>query len=98
MRRPYLTVAWYTWALFVLHETAAILLVDEYVLSPLTMQRAWRRLVDLGFPLLKVPTGTIADKLAFFIGAHPHSDFDLNDTDLTRVEAVNRSVNADKPQ
>ena len=30
--------------------------------------------MSLGFPLLEVPMGTIVDKLAFYVGAHPHSD------------------------
>ena len=54
--------------------------------------------MSLGFPLLEVPMGTIVDKLAFYVGAHPHSDFDLNNTDLVPVEAVNNADAADKPQ
>ena len=56
--------------------------------------------MSFGFPLLEVPMGTIVDELAFYVGANPHSDFDLNDTDLVLVEAVdvNRGDAADRPQ
>ena len=92
VRLPYLLVATVTWALFVLHALAANLLVDDYGLSLRAMQRAWNRVVALGFPLLELTMGTIVDKLVSFVAAHPHSDFELNDTDLTAAEEPSKTA------
>ena len=104
MRLPYLLVSFVTWALFVLHETAASLPVDSYVLSPRAVQRTWNRVVALGFPFLELTMCTIVDKLGSFVAEHPHTDFELRDTDLTATEAPSRTVagsfngaTADKP-
>ena len=87
VRLPYLLVSFVTWALFVLHETAASLHVDSYVLSPQAMQRAWNRVVALGFPLLELTMCPIFDKLGSFVATHPHTDFELRNMDLTATEA-----------
>ena len=92
VRLHYLLVSFVTWALFVLHETAAPLPVDSYVLSPRAMQKAWNRVVALGFPLLELTMCTIVDKLVSFVAAHPRTDFELHDTDLTATEAPSRTV------
>ena len=92
VRLPYLLVSSVTWALFVLHKTAAPLLADSYILSPRAMQRAWNRVVTLEFPLLELTMGTILDKLVGFVAAHPHADFELHDTDLTATEAPSRTA------
>ena len=101
VRLHYIAVACFTWAALVLHDTAAALFVDEWILRPsgsCIIKRARARLLQLGMPLLEVTVGTAANILARFVAEHPHAGFEIPNTDLQRVEEVQTPTRAaDKP-
>ena len=54
VRLPYIAAACFTWAALVLHDTAAALFVDEWILRPSCIQRTWARLLQLGMPMMEM--------------------------------------------
>ena len=57
VRLPYIAVACFTWAALVLHDTAAPLFVDEWIIRPSCIKRVWAHLLQLDMSMLDIEHG-----------------------------------------
>ena len=85
---PHMALCTVAWAMFLLHDSSDNAVVEDWLLTPLSITRGMRRCVDQRLSMDAQEASTVVMHLAQHVRLHYHADFELHLGDLSVTEAT----------
>lgn len=93
---PHMALATVAWAMFLLNDSAGDAVVEDWLLTPLSITRVMRRCVDQGLSMDAQEDAKVVAYLAQHVRLNYHADFELHMGDLGETEATGAAAH-EKP-